>query len=71
MLFDNGKLANNQGFPELRGKGWSFEGHNDLDTCRGYAAAWLNDSKLGWKLEVGKPVDYSGFGDMIEIREVK
>lgn len=69
QVFDNDKPADcfNREVLEC----WQPSNYNDFETAVRYARAWLG--RLAdilpdnWD---GKPVNYSGYGDKIEIREV-
>ncbi len=73
-VFDNGRPASKSGFPEIKGTGWLnhiFDTYND---ARRYAINWLGaDGGYGdfEDFKLNTPYDYSGRGDMIEIKEIK
>jgi hypothetical protein len=67
-VYDNGKPASVVGFPVLRGCGWDNHQFQTFEEAEKYAQNWLGQYS-GMTLEVNKPVDYDGYGTMIEIRE--
>lgn len=66
-LYDNGKPASAVGYPELEGKGWKSHCFDTYEEADEYVRKWLG--QLYIQLEPNRPVDYSGYGDLIEIRE--
>ena len=68
-VYDNNKPANQKGFPMLRGKGWVQNSFSTLNEAVDYAREWLGEYALIAPTEPNKPINYSGYGDMIEIRE--
>ena len=67
-VYDSGKSANNKGFPQLKNKGWVQNSFSTLNEAIDYARNWLGEYAAICPTEPNKPVDYSGYGDMIEIR---
>ena len=66
-VYDNGKPAK---FPECKvDKSWSNNEFETFDAAVEYANKWLGPYG-GELLVLGKPNDYSGYGDVIEIREI-
>ena len=73
-VFDNGKPASKVGFPELKGKGWENHLFQSLSQAQNYAREWMGEYApvdAIYSLPVGRIYDYSGYGDMIEIRIVE
>ena len=73
VVYDNNKEASKVGFPELIGKckGWKTAKFTTLPEAQKYAAHWLGEVGQGMVLRLGQKFDYDGYGDIIEIREVK
>jgi hypothetical protein len=72
-VYDSGKPASIIGFPGLKGKGWETNSFNNYKRALRYAINWLG-AYSGYgdiKLKLNVPYDYSGYGDFIEIREIK
>jgi hypothetical protein len=69
-VFDNDKPASSKGFPNLKGEGWATHLFTTYEEALGYAHDWLGEWGDGIALSLGKKVDYSGYGDTIEIREI-
>ena len=70
-VFDNNKPANSTAFPQLKGKGWKSHLFGTFKDAEEYAKEWLGDYYPGKDvLVLGLPYNYSGYGDLIEIREV-
>ncbi len=70
-VFDNNKPASVEGFPQLtKGNGWDTHLFPTFAEAVQYAKDWLGQWDTlpdGWD---GKPYNYSGYGDKIEVREV-
>jgi hypothetical protein len=78
QVFENNKPCDEIGYPELKGKGWTNSQFTNFEDARNYAWTWLgqyacmdDDGENGIALEPDKPVNYNGFGDMIEIKTIK
>lgn len=71
IVYDNNKEASRVGFPELAGKGWKTARFNNFSDAHKYAITWLGEVGVGLSLKLGQKFDYDGYGDIIEIREVK
>lgn len=69
-VYDNGKPASREGFPVLKGSGWETHRFQTVVEAQHYASQWLGQFDVG-TLMPGTPVDYSGCGDIIEIREMQ
>lgn len=70
-VFNNGRLAQYPDCPNVD-QSWNKGIHETFEGAKGYAKAWLGFfSPVINDIEVNEPIDYSGFGDIIEIREVK
>ncbi len=70
-VFDNGKPASMAGFLELRHSCWATHEFDTYGQALKYAQQWLGewwDEDLD--IEPNEPTDYSGYGDMIEIRKL-
>ena len=72
QVLDNDKPADC--FNHKVDKSWNTNVFDTFDEALEYARAWLApyggsyDGKSGIVLKVNEPYDYSGYGDMIEIR---
>ena len=69
-LFDNDKPASEEGFPELRGCGWETHIFDTLHEAQMYANNWLGYPGHVYVLRVGLKYDYSGYGDMLLLKEI-
>lgn len=71
-VYDNGKPADSTHHNLTRGIGWDCADFETLTEAQNYADNWLGNyaTPLTFDLQPGKPIDYSGYGDYIEIREV-
>lgn len=69
-VYDNGKPASEKGFPNLKGKGcWTNHTFLTFEGAQEYARAWLGQFAPSPEfLKINQPYDYSGYGDVIEIR---
>lgn len=72
QVFDNGKPADcwNQKSLGDGENGWTTSAFDTLDDAQEYATRYLGIYNPGRSLEVGEKYDYSGYGDILEIREV-
>jgi mannose-6-phosphate isomerase class I len=68
-VYCNGKSADLKGFPELRHYCWATSKFTTLKEAQNYAEDWLGPYTPGYPLMLNAPYDYSGHGDIIEIRE--
>lgn len=71
QVFDNGKPADRVGCKVH--DSWNKSSYDTLEEAREYVKMWLGKTwalSADVVLQVGVPVDYTGFGDYIEIREV-
>lgn len=71
QVFDSGKPADENGFPRLAGFGWENSRWQNMLSARSYAQEWLGTTCQlpdDWD---GSPIDYSGYGDTIEIRKIE
>lgn len=71
---DCGLPANELGYPRLKGLGWTQETFHTWEAAVKYARSWLGESDcLPALLEDKEPglftADYSGYGDIIEIKK--
>jgi hypothetical protein len=66
-VYENGKPCNRIGFPILKGNDWKNHSFDTFEAAQEYANDWLGD--YATPLTVNVPYEYSGYGDMIEIRE--
>ena len=67
-VYESGKPASEVGYPKLDGLGWTSHRFETLVEATEYANKWLGPW-AGQVLPVGVPVEYSGYGGTIEIRE--
>ncbi len=66
-VYDNGKPASTVGFPQIGlCKGWDTHRFATWPIAVAYAAMWTG--QLIQPEDLLKPYDYSGYGDMLEIR---
>ena len=71
QVLDNDKPADENGFPELKGRRWTSAIFKTFEEAQTYARNWL-----GLHYQHNCPsipnfkVDYSGHGDFIEIRQI-
>jgi len=73
QVLENGELCDHEHFPEVD-LSWDNAEFSTFDEAKRYAVNWFWPY-LGYKdidtfLEINKPYNYSGYGDMAEIREV-
>lgn len=68
QVFDNGKPADQKGFPILKGNGWKSSKFSTWQAAMAYARKWLGAYVV--PLKINTPVDYSGYGDKIEVRRI-
>lgn len=76
QVLENGKPANHQSFPKVH-PSWNKAEWETFEQAKIYAWKWLgdcaggsNDGTDGVELKLNTPYDYSGYGDIIEIREI-
>jgi hypothetical protein len=67
-VFENGKPCSEEGFPELEGLGWDNHIFDTFKEAYDYTCNWLGPYALGAKFAPNDPLDYNGYGDVIEIR---
>jgi len=69
QVYDNGRLADltNSGNQDSI---WQHPVCETFEQALQYAEQWLGDL-AGINLKPNVPVDYSGYGDMIEIRKIE
>lgn len=71
QVLDGDRAADENGFPHLVGKGWADSIFKTLYDAQIYAAKWLNVPPENMKtVRPDAPFDYSGYGDMLEIRTI-
>jgi len=71
QVLDGDRAADENGFPRLVGKGWTNSIFHSLDEARIYLARWLNVPEENTKdVEPDSPFDYSGHGDIVEIKSL-
>lgn len=51
------------------GKGWTTHLFSSFEEAVAYAKLWLGDFVIE-NIELGVPVDYSGMGNLLEIKEL-
>jgi hypothetical protein len=71
-VYDNGRPAKSSSFSKWkRGKSsnsdWANHSFASFEEAQQYADKWLGDYAA--PLTVNQPYDYSGYGDLVEIRE--
>jgi hypothetical protein len=67
VVYDNNKPAR---YPEHNVHySWQCNTYDTFEQALSYARKWLWPYGEGVVLKLNKPWDYSGYGDMIEIRE--
>ena len=69
QVFDNGQPAD-YGHYDVP-KSWGSSKFKIYQQAEDYARKWLGDFYSGVTLKPNKRIDYSGYGDYIEIREIK
>jgi len=71
-VFDNGKTADSRGFPSLSSIAPESNKFDSFDSALEYATWWCGGKSDSTMLPLlpDIPWDYSGYGDMIEIRTV-
>ena len=67
QVFDNGKPADYK--HRNVHKSWDKSKFDSWQAAMAYARKWLGVFIV--PLKINKPVDYSGNGDMIEVRKIK
>lgn len=60
----NNKPADENGFPELKGKGWISSKFDTFDKAKDFVTLWLG---FEIDIELNQEFDYSGYGDTIKI----
>lgn len=70
-VFDNGRPVSADSFPYLRRKGWLTNLFDTLEAANKAVKRWLGDDFSVGELTPDSPVDYSGYGDIIEIRMIE
>lgn len=71
QVCENNKPCDTNGFPKLTKVIWGSSIFKTFAAAHEYALKWMGEYGNGVMLELNKPYDISGYGDMIEIREVK
>lgn len=67
-VYDNGKPASAKGFPQIKEvEGWNNHKFDTFPIAAAYATMWVGH--IIQPEDLLKPYDYSGYGDIIEIRE--
>lgn len=68
-MFDNNRPADSSGYPDIKSLWWSTSTFLTFEEALEYAEQWAPTDVIptGWN---GQPIDYSGHGDTLEIREV-
>jgi len=69
QVFDNNRPADNKSFPKL-GNAWKKSKFKSFIAAHNYAQKWMGALGSPSSLKLNTPYDYSGYGDMIEIRKV-
>lgn len=66
-VYDNGKPASVKGFPSIKGfTGWDTHRFDTWPKAVAYAAQWVG--RIIQPEDLLTPYDYSGYGDIIEVR---
>lgn len=68
QVFDNGKPADCHHHTVSSSLNCSV--FSTYEEARAYAESWLGEIFHSTDLQLNTPYDYSGYGDLIEIREV-
>lgn len=71
-VFESGRPADHSGFPQVH-PSWNNSTFSSEKEARDYANLWLYGAGLkGFAdhIPLNEPIDFSGFGDTIEIREI-
>jgi hypothetical protein len=68
-VFDNDNPASSANLKYLSNKCWQTHLFDTFEEAKTYANKWLGDF-AGGELILNVPIDYSGFGDKIEIKEI-
>jgi len=69
-LFDNDKPASREGFPDLKSECWKTHIFDTEHEAQMYANNWLGYPGPHYTLRVGLKYDYSGYGDMLLLKEI-
>lgn len=69
-VYDNDKPASVEGYPYMHSS-WKNHRFETFEEAQKYARNWLGELEILCPNEPNSRVDYSGYGDMIEIREEK
>ncbi len=70
-VYDNGKPATSATFSLMEGIGWDNCEFHTFNEAVAYVENWLGTLGNVSEWKVNTPVDYTGYGDMIEIKEEK
>lgn len=70
VVLDNGRPAK---YPDVAvsSSSWDNNIFDKWEDAVKYAQEWLGDYKDGIDFRPNTPVDYNGYGDTIEIKEIK
>lgn len=69
QVFDGNKPADCHGHKV--DKSWDKSIFDTFEEAYFYAQNWLGQNYAGMVLKLNTPADYSGYGDIIEIRSIK
>lgn len=71
QVFDNGKPADEDGFPKLKEHGWETSKFETFAEAEKYALHWLGQwAPEPGVLQLNIPYDYNGYGDTILIKDI-
>ena len=70
QVFENGKSCDWQGYPSLQHPCWETSIFDSLLKARDYLNLWCGCLGPIPNLNPGEKYDYSGYGDIVEIREI-
>ena len=71
QVFYNGKPADCFNYDSKYGSYWSISIYRTFEEACDYANLWLGKLSEGAVFALNKPYDYSGYGVIIEIREIQ
>jgi len=71
QVFDNEKPADCFNYDSKYGSYWSISIYRTFEEACDYANRWLGKLSEGVVFTLNKPYDYSGYGDIIEIRDIR
>jgi len=69
-VYDNGRLAHHKYHRDVSIE-WDHPPCATFEEAKSYARNWLGEFSSLCPDKPNQPIDYSGYGDIIEIREIK